>query len=252
VPFPGSQPPRRGLQRSAIAATAATAATAAWCATLALALTAGCAGRAGQQRPAGSPDGRTADQALLRMSIERPGQRPVGPLRLALRTELDESAPAFELRASDPLGRGLWNLRVVGERALWMDLREKRACTVPTGRGLRILGWPDLPWPMLPAVLSGDAPVAQSGVDDSGRQWQVERDASGTVSAWSLVSSSDPGAPTLRFERRAADYALFAEPRSVVLRWRVVAREHATAAEPITLVVPAGYAEGGCDELELP
>ena len=103
---------------------------------LAVVLASGCSGGP-PATSGGSGSVGGADLALLRVSIERPGERPFGPLRLALRSVADDGA--FELRASDPLGRGLWTLRVVGERALWLDVRERRACSVPAGRGLRIL-----------------------------------------------------------------------------------------------------------------
>jgi hypothetical protein len=216
---------------------------------LAVVLASGCSGGP-PATSGGSGSVGGADLALLRVSIERPGERPVGPLRLALRSVADDGA--FELRASDPLGRGLWTLRVVGERALWLDVRERRACSVPAGRGLRIFGWPDLPWPMVPKVLRGEPPVVGSTVDDAGRVWKVEVDGPRAATRWSFSSSPEPGAAALSFERRDGEMVLRAEPRSVALRWRLVTRERAVLAEPITLGVPAGYAEGGCDALELP
>lgn len=188
-----------------------------------------------------------AQQVLLRFHVEKKGDGRSGSLRVVLRRQ----ASGFELRASDPLGRGLWTLRVVSTGALWLDLRSRHACALPIERGARALGWPDLPWDVLPAIFLGEPPVAEGGRDSGGRRWTLERDAAGRVLSWS-VREGESDSP-LAFYRREGDvHFLSSDSLGVTVRWTEVAREQVPQAPPLLARPPAGYQPGGCDALELP
>ncbi len=188
-----------------------------------------------------------AQQVLLRFHLEKRGDGRSGTLKVVLRRQ----ASGFELRASDPLGRGLWTLRVVPTGALWLDLRSRRACALPIERGARALGWPDLPWDVLPAIFLGEPPVAESGPDAGGRHWILERDAAGRVLSWS-VREGESDSPLAIYRREGDVHFLSSDALGVTVRWTEVAREHVPQAPPLLTRPPAGFQSGGCDALELP
>lgn len=189
----------------------------------------------------------SAQQVLLRLRIEKEGEARGASLRLALRRQ----ASGFELRASDPLGRALWTLRVLPTGAWWMDPRSRRACALSVERGARALGWPDLPWQVLAAVLLGEPPVEHDGVDAAGRWWETERSESNQQLAWSVREGAG-GAFMARYRREGDTHFLSSASPQVEVRWNEVAREAVARAARLSEQMPQGFAVGGCDELELP
>jgi hypothetical protein len=224
------------------------------CAAGALATVLALGGCHANRRPSTTrPPSSETEQVLLRLRVEGEADQGAARLRVVLR----RFPGGFELRASDVLGRSLWSLRVGEGRALWLDLRERRACHLAFDRGARALGWPDLPWDVVPAILLGEAPVARSGPDVAGREWILDRGPAARIEGWRV---SLAGTELARFTRlvgadaagKAPEFRLESDRPPVVLTWSIAAREAGEPGPNDGTTVPQGFEVGGCDELRVP
>ncbi len=192
-----------------------------------------------------------ASRALYRAEVETSGGSV--DLRLVLSRGSDG---AFELDARDALGRGLWRLRAVGGRAVWLDEERGIFCRLGTETSLRL---PGIEWNVavssLPELLSGSYPnVPATGregdleiVEQAARTFRGERQ-NGTWSRWTLRES---GAPSAWWTRSAGESQLVLRDPPVRVRWRLTAQ--APLAEEITNVEPPpGSREVECRDGEIP
>jgi hypothetical protein len=216
----------------------------------------GCAARPAPVAPPGSfalpwevPAALAGQQTLFRAHYR--GPRGDGGFRLVLRL-VDPSR--YELAASDALGRQLWTLAADGEQALFLDHRAARACRLAGEVQLPDLGLPRLPLAGVPALLLGRLPVTPAGPpapgafrDADGRRWTFTLRESDPVS-WTLW---DGDQASLFWSRQGGGAVLSARREGAQLRWQTSQREP-LAAPPAPPRVPAGFAEGSCDEPRLP
>lgn len=188
-------------------------------------------------------------QHLFRLRYDGPEGE--GSLRLALRLE---GAERYQVRATDPLGRALWTLDTRGDRALWLDHRNRLACTLAGRFDPAAARLTPFPLPALPALLLGrlpappagrverPAPGALSYRDDRERRWTVRLGEGGGPRAWTLWSAGEP-AVWWRFGDGEA--VLSDRRRGVQLRWRRTLSE--PLAGPLEAVeAPAGFRRVDC------
>ena len=175
---------------------------------LVAALAAGCAG---VRRPRGGADAGTRDADTPWGCRPRPSARsgsiaPPTPGRRATAASAppcDSPPPtASSLAIADRLGRGLWTLRVEGDKGWWLDHRGDVVC-----RDLALLELPGLArCPVearsLPPLLLGALPAAVDGPppagagevavrDRAGRAWSVTLE-DGRAVRWALLDAEGP------------------------------------------------------------
>lgn len=165
------------------------------------------------------------------------------------------SMDRYQVQASDPVGRGLWSLDVMGERGLFLNHRAKTFCTFEGSFDLS--GVPLGPFPLLtlPTLLIGRVPAQPASPpeqrggqvtfrDAAGRLWSAVIDAGGEVESWNLSEGGEPSAWWIRRESWAI---LSDRERGVQVRWKEVLHEPLEGA-PAALETPAGYREASCRE----
>lgn len=231
---------------------------------------AGCAGTlpAPAPAPAGSgtpssapwnlPAADLATQRLFRVTYDGPDGE--GSFRLTLRLA---GAARYRAQASDPLGRPLWSLDVDGDAGLWLDHRERSACTLAGRFDLAAARLAPFPLSSLPALLLGRVPAAPAGAvergagraelgyrDAAGRRWSVRLDAAGQPASWTLWRD---GEPAVWWRAAAAggrrEATLSDRRRGTQLRWRQVVREALGDGGLTAAAVPEGYATVDCAAL---
>lgn len=181
-----------------------------------------------------------AGQWLFRAEVS--GEEGSGSLKLLLRRFDDRR---FTLSAADALGQARWEIRRLGDEAVWFDPAGRRFCRLDARRPVRAALWvseirlADFPglltgeWPS-PAEVAGPSGTPEPGAPDvggdagepggapgmSGRWLTGDRDERGWAS-WTLW---EEGAPAVWFKRLGAESLLSVRHPSVQVRWRVTAQ----------------------------
>lgn len=186
-------------------------------------------------------------QYLFRLVYDSGGGRV--SLRVVLRRMSDDR---FQLAASDVAGRAVFGLDYTSQRAVLVDHRAGIYCIGGPGLRLTEVHPSELPLAALPRVLRGELPVPRSGleasvvrkeelVDAEGRRWRAgyEGDA---LARWSLLDAEGPAL----WWTRQNDGGILSRRGGEQYRWTLIVAED--AARPLADIVPAGFAEGVCDE----
>lgn len=169
-------------------------------------------------------------------------------MRLAL---LDTGPAAYQARASDAFGRGLWSLELAGPRATFVDHRQRLFCVTEEDLRLPELALGSLSLDRLPTLLDGAIPATPRGagddpgdfVDVEGRRWTA-RWENGVLEAWTLWRGDRP----LLWWQHREEGGMLSHRDGAQLRWRRSVTEPLGEAPP-PLALPAGYLAADCDDL---
>lgn len=199
------------------------------------------------------PDGAYGTQRLFRAHYDGPDA--TGGFHLTLRLAARER---FQVQAVHSLGKKLWSLDVREERAVLLDHRARRVCTL--GESLTLPEGPlgPVPFGSFPALLLGrlpEEPAAPPRRSDgelryrgtADRRWRVEVGEAGRVERWIL---EEGGVPTVWWKRRNGEALLSDRARGVQLTWRQVVSEP-LVGELSPLEVPAEYRPVQCRQVDL-
>jgi hypothetical protein len=172
-----------------------------------------------------------------------------GVLKLALRLETPER---YSLEGSDRLGRSWFKLAADGDRALYLDQRERTYCRFSQAIEIAAVPLGPLPFDVLPALLLDRLPVVPAEPlrrregevrfrDEGGRRWSAELSGGAPV-RWTLLRD---GRPAVWWFRRDGTSYLSASEEKLQLRWRQ-GRVEPLLRPAIPLDVPEGYSAGEC------
>lgn len=203
----------------------------------------------GQVAPWQVAPGDLGTQRLFRVHYEGPE----GKVGLKMTLYL-QSTEHFRLDAADSLGRRVWSLSVEpGDRAVWLNHRQKEYCRVYSHRRQTFLPIAHLPLQALPNLLLGRLPAEPVGKaeqgdgkvsyrDARGQTWNAQQQDEGGLLWWSLVQEGEAVAWWRRLEKES----IFSDRRGgQQVRWRQQVSE-ALERPPAPLEVPEAYREGAC------
>lgn len=190
-------------------------------------------------------------QSLFRVQY----QGPEGKVGLKLTLYLP-ARDQFRMDAADSLGRKVWSLAVEpGDRAVWLDHRQKLYCRVYAAGDQSFVPIAHLPLGALPRLVLGRMPATPSGPvaegggkisyqDDQGHTWNG-RTEEGRLAWWTLLQEGE----AVAWWRFADGESIFSDRRGgQQVRWRLQVQE--TMPEPLRpLEIPSSYREGACGHL---
>ena len=186
-------------------------------------------------------------QSLYRLTYDG------GEGRTSLKVVVRESvSERFQITVSDVAGRRVWSLDHAPQRVVLVDHRAGSFCVSGPSLSLPDVHPQELPLAAIPRLLAGLFPLAEEStrqsdewVDAEGRQWRQARE-DGVLQSWSLLDSDGPAL----WWSRESDGGILSRRGGEQYRWRLIVREDAVTA--LGDVVPEGFAEGVCDDQDLP
>lgn len=194
------------------------------------------------------PPEAVGTQSLYRIQY----QGPEGNVGLKLTLYL-AARDHFRMDAADSLGRQVWSLAVEpGDRAVWLDYRQKVYCRVYAAGEQSFVPIAHLPLGALPKLILGRMPAEPSTElaaaegkisyrDAQGNTWNAQG-AGDRLSWWTLLQDGEPVA----WWRDNDGESIFSDRRGgQQVRWRLQVQE-AMGGPLRDLDVPDTYREGAC------